>query len=118
MVGRPICYIAWNHSGTADDAERDTAALRAGPEPLTTTIGSAPYLDVQTAHDLAFAWGGRSFIKSQNANGIRAEALDEVVDLVATAPPARASRSRRSVARSVACPRTRPPMPGARRHST
>ena len=60
--------------------------LRAGPEPLTTTIGSSPYLDVQTAHDLAFAWGGRSFIKSQNANDVRPEALDEVVELVGTAP--------------------------------
>ena len=38
---------------------------------MTTTIGSAPYLDVQTAHDLAFAWGSRSFIKSQNADDLR-----------------------------------------------
>ena len=87
-VGRPITYIAWNHSGSADDAERDTAALRVGPEPLTTTIGSTPYLEIQTAHDLAFAWGSRSFIKSHNANGVRPEALDEVVDLVATGPGA------------------------------
>jgi FAD/FMN-containing dehydrogenase len=85
-VGRPISYIAWNHSGSADDVERDTAALREGPEPLTTTIGSTPYLEVQTAHDLAFAWGNRSFIKSHNVNGIRPEALDDVVDLVADAP--------------------------------
>src|SRR5687768_10965527 len=53
MVGRPIVFFAWNHSGAAEDVERDTAGLRKGPEPLTTTIGSAPYLDVQTAHDLA-----------------------------------------------------------------
>ena len=56
--------------------------MRVGPKPLTTTIGSAPYLDVQTAHDLAFAWGSRSFIKSHNANDVRPEALDEVVELV------------------------------------
>jgi len=86
IVGRPICYVAWNHSGSAGDAERDTAPLRRGPKPLTTTIGSAPYLDVQTAHDLAFAWGSRSFITSHNANDVRPEALDEVVELVATAP--------------------------------
>jgi FAD/FMN-containing dehydrogenase len=85
-VGRPVTFIAWNHSGAADDVERDTAPLRLGPEPLTTAIGSTPYLDVQTAHDLAFAWGSRSFIKSQNGNGIRPEALDEVVELVAVAP--------------------------------
>ena len=34
VVGRPIVYIAWNHSGSADDVERDTAGLRVGPEPL------------------------------------------------------------------------------------
>ena len=86
VVGQPIVYIAWNHSGSADDVERDTAGLRDGPEPLTATIGSAPYLEVQTAHDLAFAWGSRSFIKSHNANDVRPEALDEVVELVGAAP--------------------------------
>ena len=82
LVGKPIAYLAWNHSGSADDVERDTSGLRGGPKALTLTIGSSPYLDVQTAHDLAFAWGSRSFIKSHNANDIRPEALDEVVDLV------------------------------------
>jgi FAD/FMN-containing dehydrogenase len=86
MVGRPIVFFAWNHSGAAEDVERDTAGLRHGPEPLTTMIGSAPYLDVQTAHDLAFAWGSRSFIKSHNGNDVRPEALDELVELVADGP--------------------------------
>ena len=86
VVGKPIAYLAWNHSGSADDVERDTAGLRGGPKPLTATIGSSPYLDVQTAHDLAFAWGSRSFIKSHNANDVRPEALDEVVELVGAAP--------------------------------
>ena len=86
MVGRPIVFLAWNHSGAAEDVERDTAGLRTGPEPLTTTIGSQPYLDVQTAHDLAFAWGSRSFIKSHNANDVRPAALDKLVELVAGAP--------------------------------
>jgi FAD/FMN-containing dehydrogenase len=86
VVGRPIAYVAWNHSGTADAAARDTTPLRAGPAPLTTTIGSTPYLEVQTAHDLAFAWGSRSFIKSHNADAVRPEALDEVVELVGSAP--------------------------------
>ena len=71
LVGRPITYLAWNHSGSAEDVERDTAGLRVGPTPVTTSIGSAPYLDVQTAHDLAFAWGSRSFIKSHNGNDVR-----------------------------------------------
>ena len=86
MVGRPIVFFAWNHSGAAGDVERDTAGLRDGPKPLTTTIGSAPYLDVQTAHDLMFAWGSRSFIKSHNGNDVRREALDELVEHVADRP--------------------------------
>jgi FAD/FMN-containing dehydrogenase len=85
VAGRPIAYIAWNHSGRADAVAGDTAALRAAPSPLTTTIGSSPYLDVQVAHDLAYAWGSRSFIKSHNANDVRSEALDEVVELVGAA---------------------------------
>ena len=79
-------YLAWNHSGAAGDADRDTAGLRVGPKPLTEAIGSKPYLDVQTAHDLAFAWGTRSFIKGHNANDVRTEALDELVEVVAEAP--------------------------------
>jgi FAD/FMN-containing dehydrogenase len=86
LVGKPITFLAWNHSGSADDVERDTAGLRVGPTSVATTIGSVPYLDVQTAHDLAFAWGSRSFIKSHNANDVRREALDELVEHVATAP--------------------------------
>ena len=86
LVGKPIVFVAWNHSGSADDVERDTAGLRLGPAPVTTTIASVPYLDVQTAHDLAFAWGSRSFIKSHNGNDVRREALDELVEMVATAP--------------------------------
>ena len=86
IVGKPIVFFAWNHSGSAGDVERDTAGLRVGPEPLTTTIGSTPYLEVQVAHDLAFAWGGRSFITSHNGNGVRPEALDELVEHVADRP--------------------------------
>jgi hypothetical protein len=88
MVGKPIVYFAWNHSGAAEDVDRDTAGLRNGPTPLTATIGSTPYLEIQTAHDLAFQWGSRSFIKSHNADDVRPEALDELVELVATAPAA------------------------------
>jgi FAD/FMN-containing dehydrogenase len=89
VVGTPIAFLAWNHSGSADDVERDTAGLRVGPEPLTSTIGSAPYLEVQTANDLTtYGWGSRSFIKSHNADDIRPGALDELVELVAEVPGA------------------------------
>lgn len=84
MVGKPIVYFAWNHSGASRDVERDTAALRNGPTSLTATIDSTPYLEVQTAHDLAFAWGSRSYIKSHNADDVRPEALEHLVELFAT----------------------------------
>ena len=48
---------------------------------------------MHTAHDLAFAWGGRSFINSHYANDIRPEALDELVELVGVAPGEEASFS-------------------------
>ena len=86
LIGRPIAYIAYNHSGAADAVERDTAGLHVGPKPATSTIGSRPYLDVQAAHDLAFDWGHRSFIAGFNADDVRPEALDELVEVVAGAP--------------------------------
>jgi FAD/FMN-containing dehydrogenase len=86
LVGRPIVYIAYNHSGAADAVERDTARLHVGPKPASSTIGSRPYLEVQTAHDLVFDWGHRSFIAGFNADDVRPEALDELVEAVATAP--------------------------------
>ncbi len=86
LIGRPITYIGYNHSGAAGSFERDTAGLLLGPRPATSTIGSRPYLDVQGAHDLAFDWGHRSFIAGFNADDVRSEALDELVEVVAGAP--------------------------------
>ncbi len=82
----PIVYVSYNHSGRAEDVERDTAGLRQGPTPITESAGSAAYLEVQVAHDLVLGHGHRSFIKSANGTGLRPEALDELVDLVASAP--------------------------------
>jgi FAD/FMN-containing dehydrogenase len=86
QVGKPIVFFAWNHSGAAGDVERDTAGLRTGSAPLTTASSSAPYLEVQTAHDLAFGWGSRSFIRSINGDDVRASALDELVEHAAEVP--------------------------------
>ncbi|HEY3334025.1 MAG TPA: FAD-binding oxidoreductase [Candidatus Limnocylindrales bacterium] len=86
LAGQPVVYVAWNHSGAGEAVQRDTAGLRAGPSPVSETTGSAAYLDVQTAHDLVLGFGRRSFLKGGNADDIRPAALDELVDLVATAP--------------------------------
>ena len=86
IAGRPTVYVAWNHSGSADAVERDTAGLLAGPKAVSVTMGSQPYLEVQTAHDLVLGWGRRSYIKGLNADDVRPEALDELAELVAAAP--------------------------------
>jgi FAD/FMN-containing dehydrogenase len=86
VAGRPIVLIAFNHSGSEDAVEPDTAGLRRGPEPVVVTSGSEPYLQVQTAHDLVLGWGRRSFIKGLYADDVRGSALDEVVELVASGP--------------------------------
>jgi len=86
VAGQPIVIVAFNHSGRADAVEADTAGLRRGTEPVSVSGGSQPYLEVQTAHDLALGWGRRSFIKSLYADGVRPEAVDELVELVATGP--------------------------------
>ncbi len=86
-AGGPIVVVAYNHSGDAGAVERDTAPLRAGPRPVSSTTTSEPYLDVQTAHDLVLGWGRRSFIKGLYADDIRPGALDALVAHVASGPP-------------------------------
>jgi FAD/FMN-containing dehydrogenase len=82
----PVVTIAWNHSGPADAVERDTSSLLDGPKPIATTIGSQPYLEVQTAHDLVLGWGRRSSIMSCNAADLDPSLLDDLIERVATAP--------------------------------
>jgi hypothetical protein len=86
LKGRPIVYVSYNHSGAPEDLGRDTDGLRVGPKPVSETSGNAVYLEIQTAHDLVLGFGGRSFIKGANAEGLRPEAIDELVELVATSP--------------------------------
>jgi FAD/FMN-containing dehydrogenase len=80
VAGRPIVIVSYNHSGDASMVERDVAPLRSGPEPVSSTDGSQPYLEVQTANDLAMGWGSRSYIKGAYANDFRPEALDALVE--------------------------------------
>ena len=82
----PVIVVSYNHRGPADVVERDTAGLRRGPEPLSVSSGPARFLEVQTAHDLVLGWGGRSFIKGLYADVFRSEAIDALVEHVATGP--------------------------------
>jgi FAD/FMN-containing dehydrogenase len=88
LVGQPIVYISYNHSGPADAVERDTAPLRSGPLPVASSIGSQSYVEVQTAHDDTYSWGRRSLIKNLYTMDVRPEAFDRLVELVATRPGA------------------------------
>ncbi len=86
VAGKPIVIVAYNHSGDVSAVERDVAPLRSGPVPASSTDGSQPYLEVQTANDLAMGWGHRSYIKGGYANDFRPEALDALVEHAAVAP--------------------------------
>ncbi len=86
VAGRPIVMVAYNHSGDAAAVERDVAPLRTGPEPISSSDGSQPYLEVQTANDLAMGWGSRSYIMGGYANDFRPEALDALVEHAAAGP--------------------------------
>ena len=85
--GQPIVVISYNHSGDGADVMRDVAPLGSGPEPVSSTDISQPYLEAQTANDLAMAWGQRSYIKGGYADEFRPEALDALVEHVAGALP-------------------------------
>jgi len=86
VAGKPIVIVAYNHSGDAATVERDVAPLNSGPEPISSTAGSQPYLEVQTANDLAMGWGHRSYISGRYADDIRPDALDALIEHAARAP--------------------------------
>jgi FAD/FMN-containing dehydrogenase len=83
VAGGPVVVVSYNHCGQLESVERDIAQLAAGPEPVTRTDVSQPYLEVQTANDLAMGWGHRSYIKGGWADDLRPEALDALVEHVA-----------------------------------
>jgi FAD/FMN-containing dehydrogenase len=86
IAGQPIVVVGYNHSGRAEDVERDVAPMKAGPKPVVVNEASLPYLDVQTAHDLKLGFGHRSIIESAYANDVRPEAIDALVEHAANAP--------------------------------
>ena len=51
---------------------------------MSTT--SQRYVEAQTAHDLVLGWGRRTFIKGLNVNELRPEALDAVINHMASGP--------------------------------
>jgi FAD/FMN-containing dehydrogenase len=60
----PVASVSVLHSGSAADAERDLAGLRALADPLEDSVGSKPYLATQRLYDAPMEWGQRFSMKS------------------------------------------------------
>ena len=118
VAGEPIVIVGYNHSGDAAAVERDVAPLRAGPRPVSSTDGSQPYLEVQTANDLAMGWGtARTSWAASRTTSARRPSTRSSSTRRARLSGAR-SRSRCRVGRSGGCPGTRLPSLAALRAST
>ena len=86
VAGKPIVVISYNHSGDAEDVQRDIAPLLSGPAPASVMASSQRYVDVQRSSDLAMAWGSRTFIHGGNIADLSAGQLDAFVGHVETVP--------------------------------
>ena len=86
VAGRPIIVISYNHSGEAEDVERDIAPLLKGPRPASVTATSEPYVDAQRSSDLSLAWGSRTFILGAYVADCSPAVLDAFVAHVEQVP--------------------------------
>jgi FAD/FMN-containing dehydrogenase len=62
--GSPTATVSAQHCGTAAEAERDLAPLRAFGPPLEDSVEVKPYLAAQHLADEAMEWGHRFYMKS------------------------------------------------------
>ena len=86
LAGKPMAFIALNHSGDPASLERDTAAFGEGPPAAQTIGGPTSYLEVQTMNDEAMAGGKRSYIDSAFASDLGRDVLDRLINHLADAP--------------------------------
>jgi FAD/FMN-containing dehydrogenase len=86
VVGAPIVVISYNHSGAAEDVERDIAPLLKGPAPASVTATSEPYLTAQRSSDLDLAWGSRTAILGGYVEDCSPAVLDAFVAHVEDVP--------------------------------
>ena len=77
-AGEPIATVQVLHCGSADQAERDLAKLRAFGPPVSDSIETKPHLAAQTMNDEAMRWGHRFYMKS----GFIPRLDDELIDLL------------------------------------
>ncbi len=110
LKGRPIVYVAYNHSGAAEDLERDIAGLRTGSGPRVrdrrarpTTSRSRP----RTTSSSASATARSCWARTRTTSGSRRSTSSW--SWSGQRPERARSRRRRCAGRSAACPRTRWP---------
>ena len=119
MVGRPIVYLAWNHSGAAEDVERDTAGLRDRPDAADHDDRERP-VPRRPDRPRPRVRLGQPLVHQEPQRERRPVARRSTSWSSSSRPRRgrRPSRSPRSAARSAACPRTRPRTPAGTRRST
>jgi FAD/FMN-containing dehydrogenase len=84
--GRPIAYVAVLHSGPADDAKRELAALRGLDGALADSIQPKSYLTTQHLNDDATAWGHRFSMRSSFLDSMPDELVRAWVARVESVP--------------------------------
>jgi FAD/FMN-containing dehydrogenase len=82
----PVATVSVLHCGSAADAERDLAGLRALDDPLEDSIASTSYLASQRLFDAPMEWGQRFSMKSSFLRALPEELVRDWVERVACLP--------------------------------
>jgi hypothetical protein len=86
VAGRPIAYVSVLHSGTAAEAERDLAPLRALAGAAVDSIETKSYLTTQHLNDEATAWGHRFSMRSDFLHSLPDEVVRAWVERIDRVP--------------------------------
>jgi hypothetical protein len=74
------------HAGTAEQAEKDLAPLRAFGEPLVADVGPIPYPVMNTLLDEGFPRGGLNYWKSSFVKSLDDELIEIAIDRFTETP--------------------------------
>jgi FAD/FMN-containing dehydrogenase len=86
LAGAPVAYVAVLHSGPAEEAERDLAALRGLDGAAVDSIETKPYLTTQHMYDEATEWGKRFSMRSAFLHSLPDEVVSAWADRVTRVP--------------------------------
>ena len=84
LAGGPIAVVAFNHTGTEDEAAAALQRLDQAAQPVIESGGTQPYAEVQGLYDETYAWGQRYGCAGGFANDIRPSTIRSLLDHVAT----------------------------------